>query len=108
MRTYIIHSFDQDAVKIGRSEDPRRRLAALQCANPSHLTLITVLEGDREGELHNMFQEYRVNGEWFRDDLLFSVEFEKLGDDVLEDVSEWLMWDIATQARIKFPERVTR
>jgi hypothetical protein len=55
-------------VKIGRSIDPKRRLADLQTGNPFKLTLIRTLnEKDfEESTLHKKFNRFRVRGEWFR------------------------------------------
>lgn len=54
-------------VKIGRAWNFKRRLAVLQCANPSPLVLLAVLSDaeDDEREFHHMFSEHCVGGEWF-------------------------------------------
>lgn len=63
--TYFIRQVGSDFVKIGKSADPFKRLAALQTSNPNRLELIGVIEGDREGGLHFEFRRQNVVGEWF-------------------------------------------
>lgn len=63
MLTYVILS--GPAVKIGRSNNVRGRLAQLQHATATKLKLLLVLEGDREKELHQQFAHLRKEGEWF-------------------------------------------
>jgi uncharacterized protein YozE (UPF0346 family) len=53
-------------VKIGKSRDPVSRVNNLQTSSPTKLRTLFILEGDRERELHAVFAEYRVRGEWFR------------------------------------------
>lgn len=53
-------------VKIGKSRDPVSRVNNLQTSSPTKLRTLFILEGDRERELHALFAEYRVRGEWFR------------------------------------------
>ena len=63
VQTYFIASATR--VKIGKSRDPHKRLVSLQTASPEHLTLILILDEDREQELHRKFAAYRLRGEWF-------------------------------------------
>ena len=65
MHTYFIHSPKLEAVKIGRSVQPSRRLKALKGGNPDELQILGTVDGDREGEFHQRFAEYRTKGEWF-------------------------------------------
>jgi hypothetical protein len=62
-RTYFIS--DGDAVKIGYSTDPGKRLRALQTAHPKRLTLLGVCSF-KESELHEKFHGLRLHGEWFK------------------------------------------
>lgn len=57
-----------DDVKIGYSADVKQRLRALQTGNPTMLTLLATMKGDRttEAYLHNIFASDRIQGEWFR------------------------------------------
>ena len=65
MFTYIIQGDPGTPVKIGRTEDVDRRLADLQTANPMTLRVLFIHDGDCEAELHRLFAEDRIQGEWF-------------------------------------------
>jgi hypothetical protein len=54
-------------VKIGRSENPRRRLSDVQVNTPLRMQLIHVVEdgGDFERPLHREFADINITGEWF-------------------------------------------
>lgn len=56
-----------DYVKIGFTNDIRRRLAQLQVSSPHKLKLVALFEGDvfKEQELHKQFSSYWSCGEWF-------------------------------------------
>jgi hypothetical protein len=60
---------DGEYVKIGFTDqnDITNRLNALQIGNARKLRLLGCIEGGRETEsvLHNVFQGFRVRGEWF-------------------------------------------
>lgn len=64
-KTYMIQSDHGGPVKIGKSRNPSARLRRMQTASPFRLRLVVVLDGDREGELHAMFADSRMHGEWF-------------------------------------------
>ena len=55
------------SIKIGMSSDVNSRLAQLQCASPTRLSVIGCMSGDSKSEakLHRIFNDLRVNGEWF-------------------------------------------
>lgn len=57
-----------DFVKIGYSENPKRRLLHLQTATPYDFELIGAHKGSREQEqyLHKTFAHLRHRHEWFR------------------------------------------
>lgn len=64
MHTYFIS--DGTRVKIGKSRyHPAKRLAQLQTANATPLTLIAFMMGDHEKTWHQLFAIYRRQGEWF-------------------------------------------
>jgi hypothetical protein len=65
VKTYFIHSPEQAAIKIGISENPKNRLAALATSNPSPLKMIATLNGNHEYSLHRKFEKHRLRGEWF-------------------------------------------
>lgn len=62
---YLIREGDDGPVKVGKSCSPRTRLAELQTSHHRPLTLLGVLPGVIERELHEFLSEYRVHGEWF-------------------------------------------
>lgn len=66
-RVYLIGSPDSPLVKIGWSDNPKRRLRDLQAGSPVLLQLIAVFEGGAyvEAELHRCFADKRKHGEWF-------------------------------------------
>lgn len=65
MNTYFIYSPKLEAVKIGKSVDPEKRLRTIKNGNPDELRLLGVINDDKEKELHDRFAEYRTKGEWF-------------------------------------------
>lgn len=62
-------SSDVSHVKIGKTNNVKQRLSALNAASPAPLTLVYfgyVLNADKlEKELHDIFDERRLRGEWF-------------------------------------------
>lgn len=65
---YFIREGDYGNIKIGWSQNPKARLAALQTANSKVLQLLGTVPGhiSEEKRLHKYFQRDRVYGEWFR------------------------------------------
>jgi hypothetical protein len=65
---YFILDRERQAVKIGISMNPRKRLVELQQANPGTLELLATVPGDatREWLIHEQFKSSRLRGEWFR------------------------------------------
>jgi hypothetical protein len=55
-------------IKIGFTDNIFMRMSALLNAHPRRLALLAMIPGTRteEGELHRMFAEDRMEGEWFR------------------------------------------
>jgi hypothetical protein len=55
------------AVKIGRSNNPKRRLQMIATGSPVACSIIGVMSGDasEERDLHDRFSKYRVRREWF-------------------------------------------
>lgn len=56
------------AVKIGFTEDVKRRFSSLQCDHHAELTLLATIPGppSREAELHRQFRHLHIRGEWYR------------------------------------------
>lgn len=57
----------QGLVKIGYSNDPKRRFQMLATGCPTKSTLVAVCEGDEADEkrLHSRFGSHKLRGEWF-------------------------------------------
>ena len=56
-------------VKIGFSDNPRSRIAAIQTSNPYPVDVLAIVPGNYEfeAELHQRFTHLRYKNEWFRD-----------------------------------------
>ena len=71
---YIIHQGESRLFKIGVSNDPKRRLRALQTGNPHPLTLLrafkcsTMSAYRAEAAIHQHLAASRRKGEWFEID----------------------------------------
>lgn len=66
---YFALAVGSRTVKIGHTTGrPESRLSALATGCPHDLVLLHTEEGDtqRESQLHSMYAEWRVRGEWFR------------------------------------------
>ena len=63
--TYIFTSKSLGLTKIGRSKQPKTRLAALKTM-ARDLEPVALYQGDREKELHAAHQDVRESSEWFR------------------------------------------
>jgi len=64
---YFVADANRTKVKIGITNDVKRRLRALQKMSPNALSLLAVIPGGRpkEIELHERFADLRSHGEWF-------------------------------------------
>lgn len=67
-RVYFIQG--GDFIKIGFSTNPMARLRGLRTACPFDLKLLADIPGSKDDELqiHRMFADLHVRGEWFRND----------------------------------------
>jgi hypothetical protein len=77
---YFIQSVNGGPIKIGKSDDVKRRILDMQTANPFRLRLLLVLSDDKatEKEMHDAFIDLRIDGgEWFRPEteLLDFIEY---------------------------------
>lgn len=63
-KTYFIRS--GELVKIGVSNNVQRRLKQLTTGNGRSMELLGVIPENIEKQLHSLFAQYRVNGEWFK------------------------------------------
>lgn len=66
---YAIRDDAAQAVKIGFTRNPERRLRQLQTANATPLRTLCVFENVQafEASLHQSFASRRMSGEWFND-----------------------------------------
>lgn len=66
-KVYFIEAEGTGRIKIGVSKDPLSRLRTLQTGSPSPLRLIATAFGGyaKEAELHQRFEDARIDGEWF-------------------------------------------
>lgn len=64
---YFLKERDTPYVKIGFTTNLDKRWKDLEASNPRTLDLIHQIDGDvsNEHELHAVFKDYRVKGEWF-------------------------------------------
>ncbi|WP_109808386.1 GIY-YIG nuclease family protein [Sphingosinithalassobacter portus] len=78
---YFVQVGSGGHIKIGWAKDPTKRIASLQTAQPQQLKLLGVIPGSlkAEREVHALFSQARVRGEWFR------------RSDVIEDVQRLIM-----------------
>ena len=72
---YFIGNVDLGAVKIGKRNNPEKRLSKLQTGNPYKLVLYSVVDNvtsDYEMRLHRFLDPLKMEGEWFKltDDLI--------------------------------------
>lgn len=67
---FICDPEKKSEVKIGYTNDIKRRLATLRTSSPMDLKVIATLEGDKEleSEIHAELDQYRVTREWFDHD----------------------------------------
>lgn len=66
---YFIGNVELGSVKIGRSNNPKKRLADLQIGNSKKLVLYSVVEDvtpEYEKKLHRLLGHIRLKGEWFK------------------------------------------
>jgi len=59
---YFIADIKSEAIKIGHSNDPKKRLAELRVGNPNELVLAGIMEGDEAEEkvLHERFKDLHI------------------------------------------------
>jgi hypothetical protein len=77
---YLIHDETFDTLKIGRSSNPKSRLAQLQCATSNSLNILYVIKecGCYEKDIHKKYKDLRLASEWFINDGSI-VDFFKSG-----------------------------
>lgn len=63
--TYIAYDEVSGLTKIGRSSNYQVRIQKLSRSIGNPMSLINVIAGDIEKQLHNKYREYSVGNEWF-------------------------------------------
>jgi hypothetical protein len=63
---YLISHNDQ-FLKVGYTNNIKKRLSQLQCSSPIKLKLLHLIDGDTslESDIHNLFKHISTSGEWF-------------------------------------------
>ena len=64
-KTYLMKDNHNKLYKIGYSKTPKFRERTLQSEKPS-IKMVKVWDYDIEKKLHDLYDEFRVRGEWFR------------------------------------------
>ncbi len=66
-KVYFIRA-DNGLIKIGKSNNPKERLKALQAGSPLKLRIVKTIPGgmNLEQKLHKYFDHLRQYGEWFK------------------------------------------
>lgn len=79
---YLIECEENKTCKIGFSKNPEKRIRELRTSNSHDLNLVYCVPGDRhlENTLHTLFNEFRLNGEWFKIDQSIIDKFKNLSD----------------------------
>jgi hypothetical protein len=65
---YFIQGESGGAIKIGITQDIKKRIAGMQTGHPDTVIELAIIPGDTfmESYIHEMFKEYRLRGEWFK------------------------------------------
>ena len=84
--------------KIGKADNPEKRIKELQTGCPETLEIKLVIDGDEEKEnmLHKALNKYRVRGEWFKIDFEYN-----------ENIIEEIIYFHKKLNKVKKPKRIT-
>lgn len=65
---YFVQSGEKGPIKIGKANDPYKRLISLQTSSSETLTILGLMDGDiKEGkDIHAKFYDCKIKGEWFK------------------------------------------
>jgi hypothetical protein len=78
VQTYIIHDEEGGLIKIGKSIRPEERIRNISTISGRSVRVLAIINGNFEGELHKMFSDIRVFGEWFKDDARIHEHVKKM------------------------------
>lgn len=67
---YLIGADGVSRVKIGKSDDPKKRLSGMQTGSPVRLVLLALIDCGKDASgteqmLHEKFRDNHTGGEWF-------------------------------------------
>ena len=82
---YFIQSGGDGPIKIGRASNLAKRVAELQCGNPSPLVILASIHGgyDVETRFHRHLSAHRLRGEWFEPSPLVFAAIELARNGIL-------------------------
>lgn len=65
---YLIANRENNTCKIGISNNPLKRLQTLQTGNSTSLSLEYLIDSNKysENQIHSLFSNFRLQGEWFK------------------------------------------
>lgn len=88
-------------MKIGHSQNVKRRLSSLQCGSAAHLKILGYIEGDESTEkaLHEMFKHRHDRGEWFHYDKYIKEEVMKILNGDYNEILRQKVTNRSTQIR---------
>ena len=63
----IYFLLSNNKIKIGYSDNPSKRIPAIQTASPDPISVLLIIEGgyEKESALHKSFKAFKSSGEWF-------------------------------------------
>ena len=90
MTVYLMRYGVDGPVKIGHSNNPKKRLRELQRPHSTTIRIIAEAPGDRAEEqvLHRQFRMFRLAGEWFSFEQEILAEFERRASQSLDSACE--------------------
>ncbi len=80
---YFVQGVDGGPIKIGWTTSIKLRFSSLQTGSPVRLRVIALIQGVErvvQSELHDIFEEFRLHGEWFEDAPALTEYIERLAN----------------------------
>lgn len=62
---YLIHNQDNNTLKIGKSNNPEKRLKQLMTATSDRLILLKTISGKDDNIFKNIYSKYHIIREWY-------------------------------------------
>ena len=85
-----------NAIKVGVTEDLKKRICELQVGNPIEMELLHAIglspekAQKLETEIHRLFQKTNLHGEWFQSTTFMSEYIENIKENGLEHYYSWI------------------